>query len=88
MLMLTAPLPVNASLLLESENNAQKVRMFLFHFVSCTILAHSVYSTIRFLRSNLLLYDKAYQCGSHTGILAPAVEIRLSYHQRAEFLTQ
>lgn len=86
--MLTAPLPVNARLLLQSENNAQKVRMFLFHFVLCTILAHYVYSTIRVLRSNLLLYDKANQCGSHTGILAPAVEIRLSYHQRAEFLTQ
>lgn len=55
-------------------------------FFSC-ILAHSVYSTIRVLQSNLLLDDKSCSCRNHTGILAPAVGIRLSYRQRAEFTT-
>lgn len=64
-----------------------KVRMFLFCLVFSCILAHSVYSTIRVLLSNLLLDDKACSCRNHTGVLAPAVGIRLSYHQRAEFTT-
>lgn len=34
------------------------------------------------------MYDAAYSYESHTGILAPAGEIRLSYQQCTEFLTQ
>lgn len=64
-----------------------KVRMFLLCLVFSCILARSVYSTIRILQNNLLLDDKACSCTNYTGILAPAVGIRLSYHQHAEFTT-
>lgn len=87
MLMLTDPLPVNASRCSSLRTIPTNVRMFLLCLVFSCILARSVYSTIRVLQSNLLLGDKACSCTNNTGILAPAVGIRLSYHQHAEFTT-
>lgn len=60
----------------------------LFRFFSC-FGTFSIYSTTKVLPSREILYVEAYAYESqHTGILAPAGEIRLSYQQCTEFGAQ
>lgn len=59
-------------------------------FLLSCILAHSVYSTTKSSAKqpvqSEILHVEAYSYESHTGIVTPAGEIRLSYQQCTEFL--
>lgn len=66
-------------------------RLFFVVFLYC-ILAHSIYSTTKSSANqpvqSEILHVEAYSYESHTGIVTPAGEIRLSYQQCTEFLAQ